>query len=112
MHDLLRPLEDLKEIKKSLEDNMNIETIKLVDTKIAEYESDIKAVEKFLKEESEKYDNSFLDEVNTGHATESVQVMGVTGYDNDWYFKSYNHRFIVYIDDNIVVFGQWFKGFF
>jgi hypothetical protein len=38
--------------------------------------------------------------------------MGVTGYDNDWYFKSYNHRFIVYIDDNIAVFGQWFKGFF
>ena len=54
MHDLLRPLEDLKEIKKSLEENMNIETIKLIDTKIAEYESDIKAVEKFLKEESEK----------------------------------------------------------
>jgi len=49
---------------------------------------------------------------NTGHATESVQVMGVTGYDNDWYFKSYNHRFIIYSDDNIAVFGQWFKGFF
>jgi hypothetical protein len=83
MHDLLRPLEDLKEIKKSLGENVDNKTMKLIDTKIAEYESDIKAVEKFLKEESEKYDNSFLDEVNSGHATESVQVMGVTGYDND-----------------------------
>ena len=83
MHDLLRPLEDLKEIKKSLGENVDNKTMKLIDTKIAEYESDIKAVEKFLKEESEKYDNSFLDEINTGHATESVQVMGVTGYDND-----------------------------
>ena len=83
MHDLLRPLDDLKEIKKSLGENVDNKTMKLIDTKIAEYESDIKAVEKFLKEESEKYDNSFLDEVNTGHATESVQVMGVTGYDND-----------------------------
>jgi len=83
MHDLLRPLEDLKEIKKSLGENTDNKTMKLIDTKIAEYESDIKAVEKFLKEESEKYDNSFLDEVNTGHATESVQVVGVTGYDND-----------------------------
>ena len=83
MHDLLRPLEDLKEIKKSLGENVDNKTMKLIDTKIAEYESDIKAVEKFLKEESEKYDNSFLDEVNTGHVTESVQVMGVTGYDND-----------------------------
>ena len=80
MHDLLRPLEDLKEIKKSLEENMNIETIKLVDTKIAEYESDIKAVEEYLKNESEKYDNSILEDVNTAHATESVQVMGVTGF--------------------------------
>ena len=83
MHHLLRPLEDLKEIKKSLGENTDNKTMKLIDTKIAEYESDIKAVEKFLKEESEKYDNSFLDEVNSGHATESVQVMGVTGYDND-----------------------------
>ena len=112
MHDLLRPLEDLKEIKKSLGENVDNKTMKLIDTKIAEYESDIKAVEKFLKEESEKYDNSFLDEVNSGHATESVQVTGVTSYDNNWYIKSYNHRFIVYIDDNIAVFGQWFKGFF
>jgi len=83
MHDLLRPLEDLKEIKKSLGENVDNKTMKLIDTKIAEYESDIKAVEKFLKEESEKYDNSFLDEVNSGHATESVQVTGVTGYDNN-----------------------------
>ena len=112
MHDLLRPLEDLKEIKKSLGENVDNKTMKLIDTKIAEYESDIKAVEKFLKEESEKYDNSFLDEVNTGHATESVQVMGVTGYDDNWYFKYYNHRFVIYIDDNTVIFGQWFKGFF
>jgi len=83
MHDLLRPLDDLKEIKKSLGENTDNKTMKLIDTKIAEYESDIKAVEEYLKNESEKYDNSFLDEVNSGHATESVQVMGVTGYDND-----------------------------
>jgi len=83
MHDLLRPLEDLKEIKESLGKNTDNKTMKLIDTKIAEYESDIKAVEKFLKEESEKYDNSILDEVNSGHATESVQVMGVTGYDDN-----------------------------
>ena len=57
MHDLLRPLEDLKEIKKSLGENVDNKTMKLIDTKIAEDESDIKAVEKFLKEESEKYDN-------------------------------------------------------
>jgi len=30
-----------------------------------------------------KYDTSFLDEVNTAHATESVQCMGVTGYEED-----------------------------
>ena len=83
MHDLLRPLEDFKEIKKSLGENVDNKTMKLIDTKIAEYESDIKAVEEYLKNESEKYDTSFLDEVNTGHATESVEVMGVTGYDND-----------------------------
>ena len=79
MHDLLRPLEDLKEIKKSLGENTDNKTMKLIDTKIAEYESDIKAVEKFLKEESEKYDNSILDEVNTAHATESVST---TFFDN------------------------------
>jgi len=56
MHDLLRPLEDLKEIKKSLGENVDNKTMKLIDTKIAEYDSDIKAVEKFLKEESEKGD--------------------------------------------------------
>ena len=80
MHDLLRPLEDLKEIKKSLGENTDNKTMKLIDTKIAEYESDIKAVEEYLKNESEKYDNSILEDVNTAHATESVQVMGVTGF--------------------------------
>jgi hypothetical protein len=80
MHDLLRPLEDLKEIKKSLGENVDNKTMKLIDTKIAEYESDIKAVEEYLKNESEKYDNSILEDVNTAHATESVQVMGVTGF--------------------------------
>ena len=80
MHDLLRPLEDLKEIKKSLGENTDNKTMKLIDTKIAEYESDIKAVEEYLKNESEKYDNSIIDDVNTAHATESVQVMGVTGF--------------------------------
>ena len=83
MHDLLRPLEDLKEIKKSLGKNVDNKTMKLIDTKIAEYESDIKAVEEYLKNESEKYDTSFLDDVNTAHATESVQVMGVTGMEED-----------------------------
>ena len=83
MHDLLRPLEDLKEIKKSLGENTDTKTMKLIDTKIAEYESDIKAVEEYLKNESEKYDNSILEDVNTAHATESVQVMGVTGYEED-----------------------------
>ena len=95
MHDLLRPLEDLKEIKKSLGENTDNKTMKLIDTKIAEYESDIKAVEKFLKEESEKHEQLDLPDDyafkasektfdgNTGHATESVQVMGTTGYDND-----------------------------
>jgi len=89
MHDLLRPLEDLKEIKKSLGENVDNKTMKLIDTKIAEYDSDIKAVEKFLKEESEKGD---LD-------------------DNNWYFKSYNHKFNVYFISSIALFGQWFKGF-
>ena len=42
MHDLLRPLEDLKEIKKSLGENVDNKTMKLIDTKIAEYESDIR----------------------------------------------------------------------
>jgi dynactin complex subunit len=83
MHDLLRPLEDLKEIKKSLGENVDNKTMKLIDTKIAEYESDIKAVDEYLKNESMKYDTSFLDEVNTAHATESVQCMGVTGYEED-----------------------------
>ena len=80
MHDLLRSLEDLKEIKKSLGENTDNKTMKLIDTKIAEYESDIKAVEEYLKYESQKYDNSILEDVNTAHATESVQVMGVTGF--------------------------------
>jgi len=80
MHDLLRPLEDLKEIKKSLGENTDNKTMKLIDTKIAEYESDIKAVEEYLKNESQKYDNSILEDINTAHATESVQVMGVTGF--------------------------------
>ena len=83
MHDLLRPLDDLKEIKKSLGENVDNKTMKLIDTKIGEYESDIKAVEEYLKNESEKYDNSILDEVNTAHATESVQVTGVIGYEED-----------------------------
>ena len=83
MHDLLRPLEDLKEIKESLGEGTDNKTMKLINTKIGEYESDIKAVEEYLKNESEKYDNSILDEVNTAHATESVQVMGVTGYEED-----------------------------
>ena len=83
MHDLLRPLDDLKEIKKSLGENTDSKTMKLIDTKIAEYESDIKAVEEYLKNESLKYDTSFLDEVNTGHATESVEVMGVIGMEED-----------------------------
>ena len=83
MHDLLRPLDDLKEIKKSLGENTDSKTMKLIDTKIAEYESDIKAVEEYLKNESLKYDTSFLDEVNTGHTTESVEVMGVTGMEED-----------------------------
>jgi len=83
MHDLLRPLEDLKEIKKSLGENVDNKTMKLIDTKIAEYESDIKAVEEYLKNESQKYDNSIIEDVNTAHATESVQVMGVTGYEED-----------------------------
>jgi flagellar biosynthesis GTPase FlhF len=80
MHDLLRPLEDLKEIKKSLGENTDNKTMKLIDTKIAEYESDIKAVEEYLKNELQKYDNSILEDINTAHATESVQVMGVTGF--------------------------------
>ena len=80
MHDLLRPLDDLKEIKKSLGENTDNKTMKLIDTKIAEYESDIKAVEEYLKNESQKYDNSILEDINTAHATESVQVMGVTGF--------------------------------
>ena len=83
MHDLLRPLDDLKEIKKSLGENTDNKTMKLIDTKIAEYESDIKAVEEYLKNESEKYDNSIIDDVNTAHATESIQVMGVTGMEED-----------------------------
>jgi dynactin complex subunit len=83
MHDLLRPLEDLKEIKKSLGENTDNKTMKLIDTKIAEYESDIKAVEEYLKNESEKYDNSIIDDVNTAHTTEMVEVMGVTGYKED-----------------------------
>ena len=83
MHDLLRPLEDLKEIKKSLGENTDNKTMKLIDTKIAEYESDIKAVEEYLKNESQKYDNSILEDVNTAHATTSVEVMGITGLDKD-----------------------------
>jgi hypothetical protein len=83
MHDLLRPLDDLKEIKKSLGENVDNKTMKLIDTKIAEYESDIKAVDEYLRNESMKYDTSFLDEINTAHVTESVQVMGVTGYEED-----------------------------
>ena len=74
MHDLLRPLEDLKEIKKSLGENTDSKTMKLIDTKIAEYESDIKAVEDYLRQESEKIDTSFLDEVNTGSVVSSFTV--------------------------------------
>ena len=83
MHDLLRPLDDLKEIKKSLGENTDSKTMNLIDTKIAEYESDIKSVEEYLKNESLKYDTSFLDEVNTRHTTESVEVMGITGMEKN-----------------------------
>ena len=76
MHDLLRPLEDLKEIKESLGEGTDNKTMELINTKIGEYESDIKAVEEYLKNESLKYDTSFLDEVNTAHATTSIQVNG------------------------------------
>ena len=42
MHDLLRPLEDLKEIKESLGEGTDNKTMELINTKIGEYESDIK----------------------------------------------------------------------
>jgi hypothetical protein len=76
MHDLLRPLDDLKDIKKSLGPNVDNKTMKLIDTKIAEYESDIKAVEEYLREESNKIPLTNTIEVNTAHATTSVTVTG------------------------------------
>jgi|TARA_B100001758_G_scaffold73033_1_gene61615 hypothetical protein len=56
-HDLDRPLEDLKEIKKSLPENVIFKpTVELIDKKIAEYETDIEAVEEYLRsEDSKKY---------------------------------------------------------
>lgn len=48
MHDLDRPLEDLKEIKVSLGSKCST-TTDLIDSKIKEYESDIDAVDEYLK---------------------------------------------------------------
>ena len=48
MHDLDRPLEDLKEIKVSLGSKCPT-TTDLIDSKIKEYESDIDAVNEYLK---------------------------------------------------------------
>tara|TARA_Y100001951_G_C11082835_1_gene152308 strand:- start:275 stop:475 length:201 start_codon:yes stop_codon:yes gene_type:complete len=47
-HDLDRPLADLKEIKKSLPENIVFKpTQDLIDMKISEYQEDIEAVEKY-----------------------------------------------------------------
>tara|TARA_B100000902_G_scaffold376195_1_gene406994 strand:+ start:9427 stop:9645 length:219 start_codon:yes stop_codon:yes gene_type:complete len=54
-HDLDRPLEDLKEIKKSLPENLIYKpTLELINKKISEYETDIEAVEKYLNSEESK----------------------------------------------------------
>jgi len=51
-HDLDRPLADLKEIKKSLPENIVFKpTHDLIDEKIGEYQKDIEAVEVYMKEE-------------------------------------------------------------
>ena len=93
MHDLLRPLDDLKEIKKSLGKNVDNKTMKLIDTKIAEYESDIKAVDAYLRNESMKYDTSFLDEVNTAHTVEMLNVTGATVYDPNGLPKDFTSKY-------------------
>jgi hypothetical protein len=48
VHDLFRPLNDLKEIKVSLGSKCPT-TTDLIDSKIKEYESDIDAVDEYLK---------------------------------------------------------------
>ena len=50
-HDLERPLADLKEIKKSLPENIVFKpTHKLIDEKIGEYQKDIEAVEEYIRQ--------------------------------------------------------------
>ena len=54
-HDLDSPLADLKEIKKSLPENIVFKpTQDLIDEKISEYQKDIEAVEEYMKEEEAK----------------------------------------------------------
>ena len=54
-HDLDRPLEDLKEIKKSLPENVIFKpTVELIDSKIREYETDIEAVEAYFNSDDYK----------------------------------------------------------
>ena len=48
LHDLDRPLQDLKEIKVSLGSKCPT-TTDLIDSKIKEYESDIDAIDEYLK---------------------------------------------------------------
>ena len=57
IHDLFRPLNDLKEIKVSLGEGTDSTTMDLIDDKIKEYETDIEAVDKYLNSEEYKKDN-------------------------------------------------------
>jgi hypothetical protein len=75
LHDLDRPLNDLKEIKECMSKDI-AETVKLIDTKINEYETDIEAVEQYLRTEQGRPEATINDD--TIHDGE---VMGVTGLD-------------------------------
>lgn len=54
MHDLERPLNDLKEIKSLLGAGANIGAMNLIDKKIKEYETDIDAVEAYFNSDDFK----------------------------------------------------------
>ena len=54
MHDLERPLNDLKEIKSLLGAGANIGAMNLIDKKIKEYETDIDAVEAYFNSDDYK----------------------------------------------------------
>ena len=80
MHDLQRPLEDLKEIKKLVEDQKpRYLIVDTINSKISEYETDIESVEEYLRNNPPMFSEGSINE----DTIKDGVVMGVTGLDNE-----------------------------